>query len=127
MPGLSLKDVPSTCWQLFLGKKSFYEIALHSVLYDDWRQLYFIYPSFVMLALYCIYKIYQTSLRWVIIGACALQIALLGFFMVKYHPFEEVYFNELVSHDKEYLRKNYELDYWGPVFKQALDYLLTKD
>ena len=35
MPGLSLKDVPSTCWQLFLGKKSFYEIALRSILRDS--------------------------------------------------------------------------------------------
>ena len=46
--------------------------------------------------------------------------------MTKYHPFQQVYFNELVSHDKEYLRKNYELDYWGPSFKQSLDYLLAK-
>ena len=101
-------------------------ISLHSVLYDDWRQLYFVYPSFVMLALYCIYKLYQSALRWLIIGACLVQICMVGFFMTKYHPFQQVYFNELVSHEPEYLRKNYELDYWGPSFKQSLDYLLNK-
>ncbi len=101
-------------------------ISLHSALYDDWRQLYFIYPSFVMLGLYCIYKIFESKLRWVILGACVIQITLLGMFMVKYHPLQEVYFNELVSHESEYLRHNYEMDYWGPSFKQSLDYLLAK-
>ena len=35
-------------------------IILHSILYDGWRQMYFIYPSFILLAVYgisCILKI----------------------------------------------------------------------
>ena len=27
-------------------------IILHSVLYNGWRQMYFIYPSFILLAIY---------------------------------------------------------------------------
>jgi hypothetical protein len=45
--------------------------------------------------------------------------------MVKNHPFQQVYFNELVSHDKEYLRHHYELDYWGCSMKQSLEYLIA--
>ncbi len=45
--------------------------------------------------------------------------------MIKYHPFQQVYFNELVSHNDEYLRENYELEYWGASFKQALDHLVA--
>jgi len=102
-------------------------LALHSVLYDDWRQLYFVYPCFVMLALYCIYKIFSINkIGWAILVACGVQVGMVTMFMTKYHPFQQVYFNELVSHEPEYLRKNYEMDYWGPGFKQAFDYLLKK-
>ena len=99
-------------------------LILHSIIYDDWRHLYFVYPSFVMLALYFVNKLYQTKGRMVIMGACALQVALLGFFMVKAHPFQQVYFNEFVSHDKEALRKNYEMEYWGCGYKEGLEYLV---
>ncbi len=57
-------------------------------------------------------------------GLCGLQVLLLGFFMVKAHPFEQVYFNEFVSHDKESLRKNYEMEYWGCSSKEGLTHLV---
>src|SRR5882757_3909121 len=98
-------------------------LILHSIIYDDWRHLYFVYPSFVMLALYFVNKLYDTKLRMVVLGAFGLQVLLLAFFMIKEHPFQQVYFNEFVSHDKEALRKNYELDYWGSSFKQGLEHL----
>ena len=49
------------------------------------------------------------------------------FFMVSNHPFHYVYFNSFVSHDEEYLRKNYDLEYWGISMKQGLDYLCEND
>ena len=102
-------------------------LILHSVIYDDWRHLYFVYPSFVLLALYVISKISNDKIRMGIMGACALQVAMLAFFMVSAHPFQQVYFNEFVSHDKEALRKNYEMEYWGCSFKQGLDHLVKKN
>ena len=63
----------------------------------------------------------------VVQGICALQVLSVSYFMVKNHPFHQVYFNELVSHEDEYLRKNYEMDYWGCSFKQALDHILDED
>ena len=102
-------------------------LLLHSVIYDDWRHLYFVYPSFVMLALYCANKIYGSKYRKVIIGACALQVLLICVFMVSAHPFQQVYFNEFVSHGDESLRKNYELDYWGCAYKQALCHLVKEN
>jgi hypothetical protein len=50
-----------------------------------------------------------------------------GFTMIKSHPFEDVYFNILLSKKDQYLRKTFELDYWGTSYKQGLDYILATD
>lgn len=99
-------------------------IMLHSVIYDDWRHLYFVYPSFVLLALYFINKVFQTRYKLIMQFLCIIQISFIGYFMIRNHPFQEVYFNELVSHKKEYLRHHYEMDYWGCSMKQALEHLI---
>ena len=44
--------------------------------------------------------------------------------MIRNHPFQNVYFNNFLSHDEQYLRKNFEMDYWGTSYKQALEYVL---
>jgi hypothetical protein len=49
------------------------------------------------------------------------------FTMIKSHPFEDVYFNILLSKDNQYLRKTFELDYWGTSYKQALEYIVSHD
>lgn len=100
-------------------------IYLHSVVYDDWRHVYFIYPSFVMLALYTL-SLVRTSLSKKIMSyAIVLQIFAIAWDMYRLHPFEPVYFSRLVSHEKEFLRMNYEGDYWGAGNKQALEYLVA--
>jgi len=108
-------------------------LALHSVIYDDWRHLYFIYPSFIVLGLYAIDRLLALPLftdkkyRMAVQGVCLLQVAATAWFMIENHPFQQVYFNHLVSHDEEYLRKNYEMDYWGVSNLQALKYILDND
>jgi dolichyl-phosphate-mannose-protein mannosyltransferase len=102
-------------------------IILHSVIYDDWRHLYFVYPSFVLMAVYFIDKMLKLKYKKIVQGVCLLQVALVIVFMVQNHPFNQVYFNNFISHDDEYLRKNYELEYWGCSFKQGLDHLLEVD
>ncbi len=101
-------------------------IYLHSVLYDGWRHLYFIYPAFVLLALYAINKMWQTRHKLYLAILCYIQVGYLCYFMVVSHPLQHLYFNELVSHDREYIRKHYDFDYWGTSCLQALNYLLAK-
>ena len=101
--------------------------VIHSVNFDDWRHLYFIYPAFVLLALFAIDKLVRGKARGVIWGACVLQLVLVAIFMLRNHPYQEMYFNNLVSHDKEYLRKNYDLDYWSCSEKQGIEYILAND
>jgi hypothetical protein len=109
-------------------------IILHSIIYDDWRHLYFIYPSFILMGLYAVNRLLESDFvkdhkyyPRVVLGICGLQILLTGVFMVQAHPFQQVYFNQLVSHDDEFLRKNYEMDYWGVSNYQALRYILNND
>jgi Dolichyl-phosphate-mannose-protein mannosyltransferase len=102
-------------------------IVLHSVNYDDWRHVYFIYPAFVMLVLFAINKFMTGKLKYIIGSACLLQVGLTSYFMVSAHPFQQVYFNELVSHKDEFLRYHYDLEYWGCADKQALEYIAAHD
>jgi hypothetical protein len=101
-------------------------IFLKSVVLDDWRHLYFIYAGFVFILLHFLQKILKTILKLVVIVLCIVQLADIAFFFVKYHPFEQVYFNHLVSHKKEYLRKNFDFEYWGCSFMNGYHWLLTK-
>lgn len=102
-------------------------IVFHSVLYDDWRHLYFIYPSFVLLALFALDSFRKVSAKWLMPALFAVQFTFVAFFMIYYHPYQQVYFNYLVSHEKEYLRKNFELDYWGASYKQAIDHIAAHE
>ncbi len=102
-------------------------IFLHSVIYDDWRHLYFVYPPFVFMGLYFINKFINGKYAKIVQGVCVLQAAVVILFMVQNHPFEEVYFNNLVSHEEESLRNKYDMEYWGCSFKQGLDYLVEND
>jgi hypothetical protein len=102
-------------------------IITHSVVIDDWRHLYFIYPPFVMLALYAVNSLPTQTGTNIVRWLCLWQFGVVAFFMVKYHPFQQVYFNNLASHNKEYLRKHYDLEYWGCSTKQAMDYILAHD
>ena len=102
-------------------------IILHSVIYDDWRHLYFVYPPFVFMAIYAIHMLWKGKAKIVLQVACGLQLASLIFFMVRNHPFPQVYFNPLVSHEEEYLRRNYDFEYWACGYKQGLDYIIAND
>src|SRR5690606_10423000 len=61
--------------------------------------------------------------KTVIWGLCLLQLIYLGRFFIKAHPFQHVYFNHFVSHEDQYLRRHYEMDYWGTSTKDALEWI----
>jgi hypothetical protein len=108
-------------------------IVLHSVLYDGLRQMYFIYPSFLLLAIYGLSsllnaKFFSGDLPKVIISLLLIvSMAGTGFTMIKSHPFEDVYFNILLPKKEQYLRRTFELDYWGTSYRKALEFILTHD
>ena len=109
-------------------------ITLRSVLYDAWRQTFFIYPGFLMLALIGLRSLFKFSKKGltqkVVIATLTLIMAvnLIGtvIFMVRYHPYQNVYFNVLAGGMKN-AKDKFELDYWGLSYRRALEYILEND
>lgn len=102
-------------------------IVFHSVIFDAWRHIYFIYPPFILAGIYGLSYLLKTKIKWLVLLVIAVGIGHTGFYMVSNFPHENVYFNEFVSRGPESLRKNFELDYWGNSYKQALEYIVQND
>lgn len=103
-------------------------IYLKSVLYDSWRHLFFIYPSFVLMGIYGLHIIFTTRARNITLIAMFIIFCFSGYFMIRNHPFQQVYFNNIVdTKTPEHLRKQFELDYWGSSYMQSLEYILKND
>jgi hypothetical protein len=112
-------------------------IGLGSVLYDAWRQLFFIYPALLLIAMQGVVAVARAarerwptrSFRLVAIAAAALAIGdVAGVlrFMIRSHPHSHVYFNALVGGIPG-ARFRYELDYWGVSYRAGLEAMLRHD
>ena len=96
--------------------------ALNSNLYDDWRQMYFLYAPMCVLAAFglrALADVPRPNLRAGAFALAALGIALAGVQMVRVHPYQNDYFNSLV--DKSALADRWQMDYWGVSYKEALE------
>jgi hypothetical protein len=106
-------------------------LGLHSILYDGWRHLYFIYPALLLLAVRGAQWLWQRRQRgggWrrLALGAAALagaEAATTATRMVLMHPQQQAYFSYLPGRAVEQL---FERDYWGLSFRQGLEYLVAQ-
>jgi 4-amino-4-deoxy-L-arabinose transferase-like glycosyltransferase len=112
-------------------------VILHSVVYDGWRHLYFIYPGLVFLALLGwtgIWGLVKTKLRGrsrtlahgILASAIAAQTLTVTLFMVRAHPYEALYFNSLIG-GVAGARFKMEMDYFGLSYRRALEDLARYD
>lgn len=104
-------------------------ISLQSVLYNGWRQLYFLYPAILFVAIRGFVWLWARleAARWARAAVLAVSVAMLGHtvhWMWQAHPLHNVYFNALAGQD---LRLRFELDYWGLANRQALEWILEQD
>ena len=111
-------------------------ILLQSTLYDSWRQLFFIYPALIILALSGVVKLSNhfyniMRLKKLFISIYFLFLGLNVFttaaFMIKYHPYQNVYFNTLAGTSMKRIKANFDLDYWGLSYRKALEFILNGD
>ncbi len=100
-------------------------IALHSVLYNGWRHVYFIYPTFILITVVGLHwlwsavkfsNILKTIIAIIVIGS----LANTSVWMIQNHPLQNLYFNSLT---KDWDKK-YEVDYWGLAYKPLLEAIL---
>ncbi len=110
-------------------------IVMYSVLYDGWRQLFFIYPAFLLVMLNGM----QAGWKWInkylsqrLTVACAFVILALGMlpvasWMVTNHPYQNVYFNRLAGPDMQTVQQRFMLDYWGLAYREGIEAVLAVD
>jgi len=112
-------------------------IILRSVMYDSWRHLFFIYPAFIIIAVTGISRILRAALGglgrfsslagFIVAATVAAGLADPLIFMIKYHPFQNVYFNRIAGKDMKEIKNKYDLDYWGLSYIKGLRYILDHD
>jgi len=105
-------------------------IILNSTLYDGWRQLYFVYPTIVLLSIAGLQAISNKNVLGIpLAGLMAIIFSLHILFnvswMIRHHPFQHLYFNGLMTLFASH--KNFERDYWGVTNVKGLEFILASD
>lgn len=122
------KTVPVQTFFFVFASPIIAVIVLHSTVYDSWRHVYFVYPFFVIIAVYGFTQLVSTVKSKItlksVFAFIIISVMSVLFFMINNHPFQNVYFNFLAGNN---IRQNYELDYWGLSYRKALEYILTHD
>ena len=95
-------------------------IALKSSLYDGIRQMFFVYPALIYFAIAGIVLLSGLK-RKALAAIVIVNILSTLYFMIKTHPYQHVYFNELAQ------EKDFEQDYWGLSYKQGYEKILKND
>ena len=107
-------------------------IVLQSHIYNGWRQMYFLWGPFCLLAAAGVgYAVSRPELglkpmlRMAVWGLAAAGLGGAAYAIVSLHPHQQVYFNLLVNRAApDELGQQYDMDYWKASYLQGLEYLL---
>lgn len=107
-----------------------YAVLKGSSLYDGMRHFLFIYPVIAALAAWGWGTVIATGksagIKYGVSAALVVLMALPTIWMVKNHPYQYTYFNELAGGtDAAYAR--YETDYWMVSMKPMVEWLIEND
>ena len=102
-----------------------------TTIYNGWRQIFFLYAPLCLLAAIGIHwlaaNFNRKTLRTGVYGLGGVGLVLVVLQMLQLHPSQQVYFNLLVDRTTpEYLRSQYDLDYWGLSYRGSLECLLKE-
>jgi hypothetical protein len=92
-------------------------------LYDNTRQLFFIYPGLflaIAIGLDVVFKWIKPSWAKALVIVFILLPGAVG--VIKYHPYEYTYYNYLTT-TRQSIFRNFETDYWATSFKDVTLYL----
>ncbi|MBX2844486.1 MAG: tetratricopeptide repeat protein [Flammeovirgaceae bacterium] len=107
-----------------------YTIVKNSTLYSGWRHLMFVYvPLVAIAAIGWDYLLQLSNKKVVNYGVVVVLLGLMikpTVWMVKNHPNQYVYFNEVVG-GVNGAYKEYETEYWCNSMKQAADWLIENE
>jgi hypothetical protein len=106
--------------------------------YNGWRHELFFYPMFLLVVVEAIEWLWSAALslknkasvlfgRGALATVLVLQIVQVLVFMVQAHPYEFLYYNFMAGKDLVEIRQQFEMDYWGLAFREALEKITEKD
>jgi hypothetical protein len=102
-------------------------IVFDSVVYDGWRHAFFVYPAFLLLALFGFDQILRIGKRkaWVLgfVVVIGLDVIATVFGMIVHHPHQNGYFNPLVRAAGG-AEGRFDIDYWGLSYRAGLEHVL---
>lgn len=110
-------------------------ITLNSVLYNAWRQLFFVYPFFLLISIRGLQSIWHLRLltsfphisravHVALIGVCLLSLSSTLGWMIKSHPLQNFYLNVLAS---KAWYEDFAGDYWGLLNRKTLEFIAQND
>ncbi len=121
----------------FLNKFDFYSLGwffipftsvliLKPVMYDSWRQVFFIYPAMIYFGVFALSKIRESKRLFNLIKLLLLAaVVTSGVAIYKGHPLQDTYFNLLVSNMPA--NEIFAYDYWGLSYYQGLKFIVEND
>lgn len=95
-------------------------------LFDEWRHLLFIYSAFLLIAVFGAKRLWETLGTWprrIAVALVALNMAATLVWMVRWHPFEYLYF----SVPSALVKGEMEMDYWGLSYVEGLRWIAAND
>jgi len=108
-------------------------VLLHSVVYNGWRHLYFIYPGLLLFSLMGLdflagLKTLLPNIKKFILTAVVV-IGLVGpaVFMIQNHPYQNLFFNRLAGPNMTAIMQRFDMDYWGLAYRKGLEFILAND
>ena len=129
LPGKNLKNYSPLQLSVIVFCALFpllYIIYKKSNVYDTWRHVFFVYPFWVVLASLAVQTLQQLfaskQLKTAVMGIVLLALIPAVYWMIRSHPNQYVYFNELTG-GLENAHGYFETDYYQNTSKQAADWV----
>ena len=109
--------------------------VMGTTLFNGWRHMYFVYPGFLVLALFglaLVVRLIRVRLHApgrrrasmaLLVAAVVAGIAPTVWFMVRSHPHQIAYFNVLTG-GVSGARDRFQTGYWGPEYREGLEQIL---
>jgi hypothetical protein len=110
-------------------------IIMRSNFYNAWRQMFFIYPAFLLIAIIGLNWGWQKTNQWLPRTGSIVTTAgiiLLGtlpvcIWMIQNHPYQNLYFNRLAGKDMQTVQQNYMMDFFGLTYREGIEAILEMD
>ncbi len=115
-------------WTLVIGTLCSIFI-LRPVLYDSWRQFFYLAPFLLLCATSFFYYLLKIKkAQWIVWSLLIYVSVHYAVSVATLFPYSHMYFTEWENKSKlNHLRTHYEMDYWGTVYAEAHKYILAND